>query len=80
MAQRVHPKIIEKIHQLVLDDVIDPLEVHHLEHFVCHSLCSKQLPDALDRAFYPEFQDIRNHINKPKQSIQLSVLDQEMQH
>ena len=82
MAQRVHPKITEINTPVgILDDVTDPLEVqHHLKHFVRHSLCSNQLPDALDLVFYPEFQDIRNHINKAIQSIQLSVLDQEMQH
>ena len=73
MAQRVHPKIVDKIHELVLEGVIDPLEVQrHLKHYVCHSLCSEQPPDILDRAYHPELQDIRNHINKAKQSIQLS--------
>ena len=79
MAQRVHPKIVDKIHELVLEGVIDPLEVQrHLKHYVRHSLCSEQPPDVLDRAYHPELQDIRNHINKAKRSIQLSVLDQEM--
>ena len=50
MAQRVHPKIIDKIYQLVLDSVTDPVQ-RHLKHFVCHSLCSKQFPDALDRVY-----------------------------
>ena len=78
MAQRVHSKIIEKIHELVLEGVIDPLEVQcHLKHYVRHSLCGEQPPDVLDRAYYPELQDIRNHINKAKRGIQLSVLDQE---
>ena len=77
MAQR-HSKVIEKIHELVLEGVIDPLEVQrHLKHYVRHSLCGEQPPDVLDRAYYPELQDIRNHINKAKRSIQLSVLDQE---
>ena len=78
MAQRVHQKIVDKIHELVLEGVIDPLEVQrHLKHYVRHSLCSEQPPDVLDRAYHSELQDIRNHINKAKRSIQLSVLDQE---
>ena len=50
ITQRIHPNIIEKIHQLVLDGVANPLEVqHHLKYyFAHHSLCRKQFPDALD--------------------------------
>ena len=78
MAQRVHPNVIHKIQELVLEGITDPLEVQrHLKHYVRHSLCTEQPPDSLDRAYYPEIQDIRNHMNKAKRSIQLSVLDQE---
>ena len=67
MAQRVHTKIIHKIQELVLEGISDPLEVQrHLKHYVRHSLCSEQPPDTLDRAYYPELQDIRNHVNKAK--------------
>ena len=75
---RVRPKIKPKVQELVLEGISDPLEVQrHLKHYLCHSLCSKQPPDRLDRAYYPDQQGIRNHINKAKRSIQLSVLDQE---
>ena len=65
MAQRsrVHSKIIEKIHELVLEGAIDPLEVQrHLKHYVHHFVCCEQPLDVL----YPELQDIQNHINKTR--------------
>ena len=75
MAQRVHTRIKQKIQ---VEGISDPLEVQrHLKHYVCHTLCSEQPPDRLDRAYYPELQDIHNHVNKAKRSIQLSLLDQE---
>ena len=78
MAQRVHPSIIQKIHALVLEGMVEPLEVQrHLKHYVQHYLCASELPDSLDRAYYPDIQDIRNHINTAKRSLQLSVIDQE---
>lgn len=78
MAQRVHPAIIQKIHALVIEGTTAPLEVQrHLKHYVRHYLCSDELPDNMDRAYYPSLQDIRNHINIAKQSLKLSVLDQE---
>ena len=37
MAQRVHPSVIQKIHTLVLEGMVDPLEVQcHLKHYVHH--------------------------------------------
>lgn len=55
-----------------------PLEVQrHLKHYVNHYLCPNDLPDNMDRAYYPSLQDIRNHINIAKQNLKLSVLDQE---
>lgn len=78
MAQRVHPAIIKKIHALVIEGTTAPLEIQrHLKHYVHHYLCCDELPDKMDRAYYPSLQDIRNHINIAKQSLKLSVLDQE---
>ena len=78
MAQRVHPATIKKIHALVIEGTTAPLEIQrHLKHYVRHYLCCDELPDNMDRAYYPSLQDIRNHINIAKQSLKLSVLDQE---
>ena len=79
MAQRVHPSIIQKIHALVLEGMVEPLEAQrHLKHYVQHYiLCASELPNSLDRAYYPDIQDIRNHINTAKRNLQLSVIDQE---
>jgi len=41
---------------------------------------SLSVQQPTSRGYYPEYQDIWNHINKAKWTIQLSVLDQEMQH
>ena len=49
LARQVHPIIIEKAHEIVLDGITDPLELyHHLKHYVWHSLCPEQPPDTLD--------------------------------
>jgi len=48
-----------------------------LKHHVHHYMCSGQLPDPNDRAYYPTTEDIRNHINKAKKAMQFSVIDQE---
>lgn len=49
MAQRVHPKIVDKIHELVLEGVIDPLEVQrHLKH--CSSLSVQRTTSRCSRS------------------------------
>ena len=40
-------------------------------------MSTNQLPDCNDRVYYPSIDDIRNHINKAKRAMRLSVLDQE---
>ena len=50
-----------------MEGVTVPLEVQrHLKYYMHHSLCSEQLPDALDIAYYAELEDICNHMNKAK--------------
>ena len=41
-------------------------------------MCAQQLPSFNDRAIYPTINDIRNHINRAKKAMQLSVIDQEI--
>ena len=78
LSQKVHPEIIAKIHELVHASMIDPVEVQRLlKHHVHHYICTNQLPDCNDRAYYPSIDDIGNHINKAKRAMRLSVLDQE---
>ena len=78
LSQRVHPEIIAKIHELVSIGTVEPVEVQRLlKHHVNHYMCSGDMPDPNDRAYYPCLDDIKNHIGKAKRAIQLSVIDQE---
>ena len=77
-AQRVHPKLIEKMYELVFEGVTDVQEVKHaLKHHVTHVLCPDIKPDLTDRSYYPTSTDVRNHIYKAQHACQLSKLDQE---
>ena len=77
-AQRVHPKLIEKIYELVFEGVTDLQEVNPLRYYVTHVLCSSDFkPDLTDRSCYPTSTDIRNHIYKAQQACQLSKFDRE---
>ena len=77
-AQRIHPKLIEKIYELVSEGITDTQEVKRaLKHYTLNVLCPEQKPELTDRAYYPPSVDIRNHIYKAQQACQLSKLDQE---
>ena len=50
-AQCVHPKLIEKIYELVSEGTTEVQEVKRaLKHYVQHSLCVDVKPDVTDRA------------------------------
>ena len=73
-AQRVHPKLIEKIYELVFEGVTSVQEVKRaLKHHVTHVLCPDFKPEVTDRSY----SDVRNHIYKAQHAYQLSKLDQE---
>ena len=75
MAQKVHPKLVEKIHQLVSEGVISVCEMKRaLDHYVKYDLCHGSPPDPNDRAYHPSNNDI---INRAKSQLQLSKFDQE---
>ena len=78
MAQKVHPKLLEKIHQLVSEGVTVVSEMKRaLNHYVKYELCHDSLPDPNDRAYHPTNNDIKNHIYRAKSKLQLSKFDQE---
>ena len=78
MAQKVHPKLLEKIHQLVSEGVTVVSEMKRaLDHYVKYELCRDSLPDPNDRAYHPTNNDIKNHIYRAKSKLQLSKFDQE---
>ena len=77
-AQRIHPKLVEKIYELVSEGITDTQEVKRaLKHYTLHDLCPDQKPELVDRAYYPTNTDIRNHVYKAQRACQLSKLDQE---
>ena len=77
-AQRVHPKLIEKIYELVADGTTEVCEVKRaLKYHVSNVLCPDLKPDPTDRSYFPTTTDIRNHIYKAQRACQLSSLDQE---
>ena len=78
MAQKVHPKLLEKIHQLVSEGVTVVSEMKRaLDHYVKYELCRDSLPDPNNHAYYPTNNDIKNHIYRAKSKLQLSKFDQE---
>ena len=77
-AQRIHPKLIEKIYELVSEGITDTQEVKRaLKHYTLHVLCPEEKPELTDRAYYPTSVDVRNHVYKAQRACQLSKLDQE---
>ncbi len=78
-ANRVHPKVIEKIYDLVSMGITSaPLVRKTVKVFVEQELCTgTSLPDKHDRTFYPTRRDIRSHIHKALASGRYSQLDQE---
>ena len=76
LSQRVHPELLAKIQELVHASTTDPVEIQRLlKHHVHHYMCTGNLPNPTDRAYYPTLDDIRNHVSKAKRAMQLSVLD-----
>jgi len=77
-AQRVHPKLVAKIYELVATGIANTEEVKsHLKQYVLHDLCPQQKPNITDRAYFPTTVDIRNHIYLAQRACQLSKFDQE---
>ena len=77
-AQRMHPKLSEKVHDLVSEGITSVPEVTRaLKFYVNHTLCPNSKPDPSNRSYYPIADDIRNHIYRAQKLCQLSSLDQE---
>ena len=78
-TQKVNQQIIQKIHEMVSCGITDMSEAKR--GLRLHMEQTKQElgaePEVTNRAFYPTSSDIRNHIFKAKQALELSKLDQE---
>lgn len=77
MAQRVNPQITQKIAELVQEGMTNPQEVRKaLNNYVRTVLCIENPPDSDDRAYFPAYRDLKNHIYKAKRAMELSKFDQ----
>ena len=69
-SQKVNPLLIQKIHELVLAGVSEPIEMkRHLKHHVLHYLSKSGTPDPNVRAYYPTLDEIRNHMNQAQKTV-----------
>ena len=77
-GQRIHPKLVSKIYELVAEGITNVQEVkNHLKCYVLHVLYVHQIPDLTDRAYFPNTSDVRNHVYLAQHACQLSKFDQE---
>ena len=77
-GQRIHPKLVSKIYELVTEGITNVQEVkNHLKCYVLHVLYVHQRPDLTDRAYFPNTSDVRNHVYLVQRACQLSKFDQE---
>ena len=74
MAQRVNPQVTQKIKELVQEGMTKIRKV--LNHYVRTVLCTENPPDPNDRAYFPVYRDLENHIYKAKLALELSKFDQ----
>ena len=73
MSQRVHPKISQKIEDLVKEGITDVQEVKRTLRFFVKTDMRENLPSENNRAYYPTNSDIQNHIDAAKTKKQCCV-------
>jgi len=64
-TERVHPKVIQKIHDLVADGITAVQEIKKvLRHYVTYVLIPETeiIPDEANRTYFPTTTDIQNHV------------------
>ena len=61
-AQRIHPKLVEKILRLVSEGITDTQIKRAIKRYTLHILSPEQKPELVDMAYYPTNTDIRNHV------------------
>ena len=79
-SQRIHPLLVAKITEMVLDGITNTAEVKRSLRFYMNTILASQVGikfSKQNRAFYPTSIDIRNHIYAAKKTLELSKLDQE---
>ena len=64
-TQRIHPMIVQKIHELVTEGITDThLIKSALKLHVKSAVDANGVIDPNDRAYNPSIKDIRNHISR----------------
>lgn len=79
-SQRIHPLLVAKITEMVLDGITNTAEVKRLLRFYTNTILASQVGikfSKQNRAFYPTSINICNHIYAAKKTLELSKLDQE---
>ena len=79
-SQRIHPLLVAKITEMVLDGITNTAEVKRSLRFYANTILANQLGmifSKQNRAFFPTSIDIRNHIYTAKKMLELSKLDQD---
>ncbi len=78
LSQRIHPELIAKVQEYVSIGTIKPVEIQRLlRHHVNNYMCTGNLPNPSDRAYYPSLIDVKKNVARAKQALQLSIIDQE---
>ena len=77
VVQKVNPMIASKIEEFVKEGMTDPSEIRRALSVYVKSHVVDSTPQALDRAYYPTLEDIRNHVYRAKTALQLSKFDQQ---
>ena len=77
-SQKIHPKLVEKINELVSEGAVTTQEVKRaLKRHVHHVLCPHQTIEASNRTYFPTETDIRNHIYSAQKALEMSKFDQD---
>ena len=79
-AQKLHPLVSQKILEMVRSGITDSNEIKRCLKYYVDTIIAKDLdrkPTPGDRAFYPQIEDIRNHVSKAKKAVELSKYDQQ---
>ena len=77
LAQRIHPVLIQRIHELVAEGVTETNEVKQSLRVYIKHLNTDDIINPNDRSYNPTDKDISNHVYIAKMKLQLSSLDQE---
>ena len=77
-SQRIHPKLVDKINELVSEGATDTQEVKRaLKRYVLHVLCPDQKIAFSNRTYFPTTTDIRNHVYSAQKAMEMSKFDQD---